>query len=114
MCLDLLQLSCVLYNADAAAENTKARIKMKPEGEHHDQGPKRSAMSICFLIIELVLRVVAIVATLGSALAMGLTDETLPFSTQGFVFKAKYDDIPTFRFVMICASFPFCFHIVCE
>lgn len=84
---------------------------MKPEGEIHGQEPKRLATSIGFSILDLVLRVVAIVATLGSALAMGLTDETLPFSTQGFVYKAKYNDIPTFRFVM---EFFIFFDIVCE
>lgn len=75
---------------------------MKPEGaDHdHDQEPKQLGANRGISILDLVLRVVAIVGTLGSAVAMGTTDETLPFSTQAFIFQAQYKDIPTFRFVM--------------
>lgn len=50
-------------------------------------------------IIDLILRIMAIFGTLASAVAMGTTDETLPFITQFIRFKAQYDDIPTFRLV---------------
>ncbi|KAL3823957.1 hypothetical protein ACJIZ3_019986 [Penstemon smallii] len=58
-------------------------------------------------IIDIVLRIIAMLGTFGSAVAMGTTEETLPssnFSTQaaaGVLFQAQYDDIPTFRFFVI-------------
>ncbi|PNX79545.1 casparian strip membrane protein 1-like, partial [Trifolium pratense] len=45
-------------------------------------------------VIDFILRLIAIVATLASAIAMGTTDETLPFFTQFVRFRAKYDDLP--------------------
>lgn len=47
-------------------------------------------------IMDLVLRAVAIVATLASAVAMGTTNETLPFFNQFIQFRARYNDLPTF------------------
>lgn len=47
-------------------------------------------------IMDLVFRLVAIIGTLGSAISMGTTNETLPFFTQFIRFKAQYDDLPTF------------------
>lgn len=73
---------------------------MKPE-EGPNQESKELGVSRGISIIDLVLRIVAIVGTLGGALAMGTTDETLPFSTQAVIFRAQYDDIPTFRFVIL-------------
>lgn len=47
-------------------------------------------------ILDLILRIVAIIGTLGSAVAMGTTNQTLPFVTQFNQFRAEYNDIPTF------------------
>lgn len=47
-------------------------------------------------VLDFILRVVAFVCTLGSAIAMGTTNETLPFFTQFIRFRAKFDDLPTF------------------
>lgn len=47
-------------------------------------------------ILDFILRLVAIVATLASAVAMGTTNETLPFFTQFIRFSAQYEDFPTF------------------
>ncbi|KAF5945371.1 hypothetical protein HYC85_015599 [Camellia sinensis] len=55
-------------------------------------------------IVDLVLRVVALLGTLGSTVAMGTTNETLPFFTQFVQFKAQYNDIPTFTFFVIANS----------
>ncbi|KAF8399501.1 hypothetical protein HHK36_015367 [Tetracentron sinense] len=52
-------------------------------------------------ILDFILRLVALIGTLGSAIAMGTTDETLPFFTQFIRFKAQYDDLPTFTFFVI-------------
>ncbi|KAL5722885.1 hypothetical protein ACHQM5_006345 [Ranunculus cassubicifolius] len=52
-------------------------------------------------ILDFILRLVALIGTLGSAIAMGTTDETLPFFTQFIRFKAEYSDLPTFTFFVI-------------
>ncbi|OVA12195.1 Uncharacterized protein family UPF0497 [Macleaya cordata] len=49
-------------------------------------------------IVDFVLRLFALIGTLGSAISMGTTDETLPFFTQFVRFKAEYDDLPSFGF----------------
>ena len=46
-------------------------------------------------VLDLILRFAAVVATVGSAVAMGTTNQTLPFFTQFLRFKAQYDDLPT-------------------
>lgn len=47
-------------------------------------------------IVVLVLRVMAAMATLISAIVMGTANQTLPFSTQSSQFKANYKDLPMF------------------
>jgi hypothetical protein len=48
-------------------------------------------------VLDLILRFIAIIGTLGSAIAMGTTNETLPFFTQFIRFKAQYSDLPTLK-----------------
>ncbi|CAL5372150.1 unnamed protein product [Camellia sinensis] len=55
-------------------------------------------------IVDFILRLIAIFATIGSAIAMGTTDETLPFFTRFIRFRAQYDDLPTFTFFVIANS----------
>ncbi|CDP02250.1 unnamed protein product [Coffea canephora] len=55
-------------------------------------------------VVDFFLRVVAIIATLGSAIAMGTTNETLPFFTQFIRFRAKYTDLPMFTFFVVANS----------
>ncbi|KAG5535098.1 hypothetical protein RHGRI_023023 [Rhododendron griersonianum] len=55
-------------------------------------------------ILDFILRLVAIVATLASAVAMGTTNETLPFFTQFIRFSAQYEDFPTFTFFVVANS----------
>ncbi|KAF3329179.1 Casparian strip membrane protein 3 [Carex littledalei] len=57
-----------------------------------------------YSIMDLIFRVVAIIGTLGSAISMGTTNETLPFFTQFIRFKAQYDDLPTFTFFVVANS----------
>ncbi|CAK9186071.1 unnamed protein product [Ilex paraguariensis] len=47
-------------------------------------------------VLDFIFRIIAIIATLGSAIAMGTTDESLPFFTQFIRFRAKYNDLPMF------------------
>ncbi|KAJ0816469.1 putative casparian strip membrane protein [Helianthus annuus] len=51
-------------------------------------------------IIDLILRICAIAATLGAAAVMGTTSQDLPFFTRFFQFQASYDDFPTFKFFL--------------
>ncbi|XP_073049103.1 casparian strip membrane protein 1-like [Primulina eburnea] len=75
---------------------------MKEEGPIEPrEAPKEKGMIKGISILDLVLRMVAIVGTLGSAVAMGTTNETLPFSTQTVLFQAQYDDISAFRVFVI-------------
>uniref|UniRef100_A0ACD5ZUU4 Uncharacterized protein n=1 Tax=Avena sativa TaxID=4498 RepID=A0ACD5ZUU4_AVESA len=55
-------------------------------------------------ILDLVLRVIAVVGTLASAISMGTTDQTLPFFTQFIRFKARYSDFPTLTFFVVANS----------
>ncbi|PIN04437.1 hypothetical protein CDL12_18592 [Handroanthus impetiginosus] len=55
-------------------------------------------------IIDFVLRIVALIATLASAISMGTTNESLPFFTQFIKFRAKYNDLPTFTFFVAANS----------
>ncbi|GJN22255.1 hypothetical protein PR202_gb09807 [Eleusine coracana subsp. coracana] len=52
-------------------------------------------------VVDLVLRFVAVVATAGSAIAMGTTTQTLPFVTQFLRFKAQYNDLPALTYAML-------------
>lgn len=52
-------------------------------------------------ILDFILRIVAVLGTLGSAIAMGTTNETLPFVTQFIRFRAEYKDLPMFTYVFL-------------
>ncbi|KAJ1281017.1 hypothetical protein BS78_04G276400 [Paspalum vaginatum] len=55
-------------------------------------------------VVDLILRFVAVIATAGSAMAMGTTNQTLPFFTQFLLFKAQYSDLPTLTFFVVANS----------
>ncbi|PIA59226.1 hypothetical protein AQUCO_00400243v1 [Aquilegia coerulea] len=52
-------------------------------------------------ILDFILRSIAITAALAATTVMGTTDQTLPFFTQFFQFKASYDDLPAFTFFVV-------------
>ncbi|KAI3791568.1 hypothetical protein L2E82_05388 [Cichorium intybus] len=52
-------------------------------------------------VFDVVLRIAGVATALAAAIAMGSTDQTLPFFTQFFQFKASYDDLPAFTFFLI-------------
>ncbi|KAL5582262.1 hypothetical protein UlMin_014704 [Ulmus minor] len=64
----------------------------------------RSGVSKGLSILDFILRLIAILGTLISAVAMGTTNETLPFVTRFIRFRAEYDDLPTFTFFVISNS----------
>lgn len=48
---------------------------------------------------DLIFRVIAVIGTLASAIAMGTTNQTMPFFTQFVQFKERYSDLPTLTYV---------------
>ncbi|BFG38549.1 casparian strip membrane protein 1 [Prunus yedoensis var. nudiflora] len=65
-----------------------------------EKGGMRRGMAI----IDVVLRIGAIMAALAAAAIMGTSDQNLPFFTQFFQFEASYDDMPSFQFFLIAMS----------
>ncbi|OVA10036.1 Uncharacterized protein family UPF0497 [Macleaya cordata] len=53
------------------------------------------------VIANFFLRLAGIVAALAAATTMGTTDQTLPFFTQFFQFRATFDDLPALTFFVI-------------
>ncbi|PWA68368.1 casparian strip membrane protein [Artemisia annua] len=66
----------------------------------HGQVPPAGGWKRGVGIIDLILRVCAITATLAAAAVMGTTSQNLPFFTRLFQFQASYDDFPTFTFFL--------------
>ncbi|KAG5624237.1 hypothetical protein H5410_009455 [Solanum commersonii] len=67
--------------------------------EAGDDSKPKGNRGISFL--DFIMRIVAILGTLGSAIAMGTTNETLPSFEQFIRFKAEYKDLPTFTFFVV-------------
>jgi uncharacterized protein (TIGR01569 family) len=62
---------------------------------------KSGLMSRRIAILEFILRIVAFFNTIGSAILMGTTHETLPFFTQFIRFQAEYNDLPALTFFVV-------------
>lgn len=60
-------------------------------------GESSRSVTRSLAIVDLVLRLVAFVGALGSAIAMGTTNETYLVVSQYYVrFRAEFDDLPSF------------------
>jgi hypothetical protein len=70
---------------------------MKGSSEHGEtsKAPLNRGVSNGISVLDLILRFIAIIGTLGSAIAMGTTNKTLPFFTRFIRFKAQYSDLPS-------------------
>ncbi|KAK0584421.1 hypothetical protein LWI29_012960 [Acer saccharum] len=66
-------------------------------GEAKAKGGMNKGVSI----LDFILRLLAFFGTLGSAISMGTTNETLPFFTQFIRFRVEYNDLPTFTYVFL-------------
>ncbi|KAF3431485.1 hypothetical protein FNV43_RR26216 [Rhamnella rubrinervis] len=64
----------------------------------------RNRVSRGVSVVDFILRIVACLGTLGSAIAMGTSRQTLPFSTRFIRFRALYKDLPTLTFFVIANS----------
>ncbi|XP_066328433.1 casparian strip membrane protein 3-like, partial [Miscanthus floridulus] len=67
-------------------------------------GSRRAAANRWLAVLDLILCFVAVIATVGSAIAMGTTNQTLPFFTQFLRFKARYSDLSTLTFFVVVNS----------
>lgn len=63
--------------------------------EAHKTIPK-VRVSRVLSVLDFILRVVAALGTLASAIAMGTSRQTLPFVARFVRFRANYKDLPTF------------------
>ncbi|RDX58493.1 hypothetical protein CR513_62188, partial [Mucuna pruriens] len=70
-------------------------------GEVSKGASPRKGVTRGLSIMDFILRIIAAVATLGSAVAMGSTNETLPFATPFIRFRAEFDDLPSFVFFVM-------------
>ncbi|CAN6439144.1 unnamed protein product [Victoria cruziana] len=67
-------------------------------------GPRRfmgGGISRGIAVVDFLVRLGAIATALAAAIAMGTTQQTLPFFTQFIQFQANYDDLPAFSFFVI-------------
>ncbi|KAJ6418751.1 hypothetical protein OIU84_002013 [Salix udensis] len=69
-------------------------------GEGKSSAP-RAGVSRGMAILGFILRILAFIGTLASAISMATTNETLPFFTQFIRFRAEYNDLPTFTFFVV-------------
>lgn len=69
------------------------------ESKSTSSTPKIGGVNRGASILDFILRIIAFLGTLVSAIAMGTTRERLPFFTQFLQFRAEYDDLPTFTYV---------------
>ncbi|KQK18846.1 hypothetical protein BRADI_1g45110v3 [Brachypodium distachyon] len=79
---------------------------MEGSGEHGEtsKGPLSKGVSRGLCILDLIFRVIAVIGTLASAIAMGTTNQTMPFFTQFVQFKERYSDLPTLTFFVVANS----------
>uniref|UniRef100_A0A8I6YDB3 CASP-like protein n=2 Tax=Hordeum vulgare subsp. vulgare TaxID=112509 RepID=A0A8I6YDB3_HORVV len=68
------------------------------------KAPLSKGVSRGVSMLDLILRVIAVVCTLASAIAMGTTNETLPLFTPFIQFKARYSDLPALTFFVVANS----------
>ncbi|XP_021912021.1 casparian strip membrane protein 1-like [Carica papaya] len=64
----------------------------------------KSELSLGMSLLDLMLRIVAAVGTLISAIIMVTANQTLPFSTQLNISRLNFHDFPTFTFFVIANS----------
>ncbi|KAG5233769.1 hypothetical protein OIU76_000955 [Salix suchowensis] len=69
-------------------------------GEGKSSAP-RAGVNRGMAILDFILRILAFIGTLASAISMATTNETLPFFTQFIRFRAEYNDLPTFTFFVV-------------
>ncbi|KAL5211849.1 hypothetical protein ABZP36_022696 [Zizania latifolia] len=78
------------------------------EASKHSKHPLRppvgSGVIRALSVADVIIRFIAIGGTVGSAVAMATTSETLPFATPFVRFRAEYRDFPSFMFFVVANS----------
>ncbi|XP_022726753.1 casparian strip membrane protein 1-like [Durio zibethinus] len=82
------------------------RMKTGPlePGEASNEATKAKLRISGVAILEFILRILAAAGTLGSAMAMGTAEETVPLFSQSILLNAEYNDLPMFTFFVIANS----------
>ncbi|KAE8661342.1 hypothetical protein F3Y22_tig00113726pilonHSYRG00313 [Hibiscus syriacus] len=65
------------------------------------EGRKSRGVNKGVSILDFIFRILAFIGTLSSAISMATTNETLPFFTRFFRFRAEYNDLPTLTFLWL-------------
>ncbi|XVE53204.1 hypothetical protein DITRI_Ditri02bG0185100 [Diplodiscus trichospermus] len=81
-------------------------MKTEPHepGEPSNEATQAELLISGVAILEFILRFFAAAGTLGSAMAMGTTEETVPLFPQSILLNAEYSDLPMFTFFVIANS----------
>ncbi|KAI3429170.1 uncharacterized protein J3R85_008592 [Psidium guajava] len=69
--------------------------------ESPEPNPPAQGLKKWMSILDFVLRIAAAIGTLGSAVAMATTNQTLSYFAQFVQFRAEYSDLPSFKFFVI-------------
>ncbi|EOY01874.1 Casparian strip membrane protein 5, putative isoform 1 [Theobroma cacao] len=73
-------------------------------GESSSDATPAKLMISVVAVLDFMLRILAAAGTLGSAMAMGTTEETVPLFPQSILLNAEYSDLPMFTFFVIANS----------
>ncbi|KAE8669489.1 Casparian strip membrane protein 3 [Hibiscus syriacus] len=65
------------------------------------EGRKSRGVNKGVSILNFIFRILAFIGTLSSAISMATANETLPFFTRFFRFRAEYNDLPTLIFFVV-------------
>ncbi|CAM0903791.1 unnamed protein product [Alopecurus aequalis] len=86
--------------AAAPATSTKTTARKFPMRLFHrsDRGSR------CMAFLDFLLRIAAFGPVLAAAIATGTSDETLSVFTEFYQFRARFDDFPTFLFLLVASA----------
>ncbi|XP_022775896.1 casparian strip membrane protein 3-like [Durio zibethinus] len=95
-------------------KNFICRMKTGPResGEASNDGIPAKLMISGVAILEFILRILAAAGTLGSAMAIGTTKETVPLFSQSILLNAEYSDLPMLTFFLIVNSVAFAYLVL--
>ncbi|KAL0461617.1 UNVERIFIED_CONTAM: Casparian strip membrane protein 3 [Sesamum latifolium] len=80
-------------------------VGVEVDAKESGSGQKRSGVSRGVAVLDFILRLVAIVATLASAIAMGTTNESLPLFYSVHSVQGQIQRSPHFHFKFSCSFF---------
>ncbi|XVF43144.1 hypothetical protein PTKIN_Ptkin02bG0016900 [Pterospermum kingtungense] len=93
----------LLYLAISFSDRMKTGPVLEA-GESSNEATPKDLMFNGVAMLEFTLRIFAVGGTLGSAMAMGTTQETVPLFPQAILLNAEYSDLPMFKFFVVANS----------